>query len=355
MMLKMGLAILLLALIASCGVFKTARGKYAQRHVPPAEGELKGYGKHLASKFGLMSLFAETAYRRTYDINEDSTNSTCVTAQPSYNDSLLPWSILDGKKYSWNRLQISEPTDIEPCFSGGGLFYETYVLEDDKGILLEAVIAYRGTDGLVDDMKTNLAAAVGFEPPQYAIAKSKLIPLVEYLRTISKEIKIYATGHSLGGGLAQQAGYLSKEIDEVFAFNSTPVTNWSSLALAKADEYGIENHYPVIYRVNHGGEGLDPIRYISTNFTSARFNRYDIDIQITKRKAVSGHGIRLITCILAREILDFSEEEHAEHFYGKEFIETHVLKISGEPNDTVSGICKGYFALQAQDQSRTSQ
>ena len=111
----------------------------------------------------------------------------------------------------------------------------------------------------------------------------------------------------------------------------------------------------MIYRVNHGGEGLDPIRYISTNFTSARFNRYDIDLQIAKRKAVSGHGIRLITCILAREILDFPEDEHAEHFYGKEFIETHMLNISGESNVTKSGICEGKFVLQARDQSSTSQ
>ena len=323
---KFAVLIVLVLAIGGCGVLKTARGGYSQRNVEPPEGELKGYGNHLASKFGLMSLFAETVYRRTYDFESSSRISACDDPQSEHFDFLMPWANHRGERYSWKRLYISQPTDIEPCFSGGGLYYETYVLENSQGKPLEAVIAYRGTDGLKNDMRTNFSAAIGIEPPQYATAKKKLIPLLNYLKSISSEIKIYATGHSLGGGLAQQAGYLSNDIVEVFAFNSTPITNWSSLALAKDGEIGIENHYPVIYRVNHGGEALGPVRFISTNLTSARYNRYDIDVQITKRKLASGHGIRLIACALANEILNFDKGKYPEHYYGREFIKKNLLR-----------------------------
>lgn len=40
----------------------------------------------------------------------------------------------------------------------------------------------------------------------------------------NKPLKIIATGHSLGGGLAQFMAYAIPEIDLVYAFNSSPVT-----------------------------------------------------------------------------------------------------------------------------------
>jgi len=323
---KLVLVMGLVLVVGVCGVLKTIRGGYAQRQVKPPKGELKDFGNYLASKFGLMSLFAETVYRRTYDSESSSRISACGDPQSENFNFLMPWANHLGERYSWKRLYIPQPNDIEPCFSGGGLYYETYVLENSQGIYLEAVVAYRGTDGLKNDMKTNFSAAIGFEPPQYAMAKTKLIPLINYLKSKSSGIKIYATGHSLGGGLAQQAGYLSNDIEAVFAFNSTPVTNWSSLALAKDSEIGIQNHYPVIYRINHGGEALGPIRFISTHLTSARYNRYDINIQVAKRKVASGHGIRLIVCALAKEIVDFEEGMYPEHYYGREFIETNLLQ-----------------------------
>ena len=299
------LGIVFVALVTSCGTLKTVRGSWAQKSVKAPEWEMKGYGPQLASKFGLMSLFAETVYRRTYDREMPSTISTCGKEESEDVNFLMPWVVQGGEKFTWNRLLVSEVTEVEPCYSGGGLFYETYVLRDEDETILEAVIAYRGTDGPIEDMKTNLAAAFGREPPQYKDAKVRLQPLVEYLTKASPMINIYAVGHSLGGGLAQQAGYLSSDIAEVFAFNSSPITNWSSLALAKKEEIGIKEHYPVIYRVNHGGEGLGIVRYISSLFTSSRFNRYDVDFQLTEKKAVSGHAMKLISCRLAEEVAAF--------------------------------------------------
>lgn len=337
---SIGIGFCLALLGTSCGTLKTFRGDLAQRHIESPEGELAGYGAELATKFGLMSLFAETVYRRPYDGSKDSRISVCGDAESKDAGFLMPWVIKDNEKFAWSRYYVGKAIDVEPCFSGGGLYYETYVLKNSNDSIIEAVISYRGTDGLYHDMRTNLAAAFGREPAQYAEAKKRLKPLVKHLKGVSPDVNIYAVGHSLGGGLAQQAGYVSSEIEEVFTFNTSPITNWSSLALAKDTDIGIENHYPIIYRLNHGGEGLQPIRYITTLFTSARFNRYDIDIQITERKAVSGHAMRLISCRLAEEINSFPDGVYADHFYGKEFISMFMIDRPVAPGDEKTPVCR---------------
>ena len=115
------------------------------------------------------------------------------------------------------------------------------------------------------------------------------------------------------------------------------------MALAKEKEVGIREHYPVIYRVNHGGEGLGIVRYISSLFTSSRFNRYDVDFQITEKKAVSGHAMKLISCRLADEVAIFGEGVFAEHYYGKEFINKYMIDrpvVEGEKKDPVCRVAK---------------
>ena len=44
--------------------------------------------------------------------------------------------------------------------------------------------------------------------------------------------RIFAVGHSLGGGLAQHAGYTCPRIEKVFAFNSSPLTGYFDVARA---------------------------------------------------------------------------------------------------------------------------
>lgn len=83
---------------------------------------------------------------------------------------------------------------------------------------------------------------------------------------------IHAVGHSLGGGLAQQAGYLSKKIKEVYTFNTSPVTNWTHLRLRGL----VRNGYPIIHRIYNSGEGLSGIRATATAATTARHGLHDI-------------------------------------------------------------------------------
>jgi len=130
--------------------------------------------------------------------------------------------------------------------------------------------------------------------------------------------------------LAQQAGYLSKHVLEVFTFNTSPVTNWSHLRL----EGKIDNAYPIFHRVYHGGEILEKIRFVTTSLTHARFGRHDLGLQLDSRSSFGGHSMQIIACTFA-EILTQPGSHHADHFYPMNYIKNLVL--SGPSSDQVCG------------------
>lgn len=288
----------------------------------------------LAQRFGLMALLSEAVYRRDLS-RADRDKSGCAYLKTGVTpDYGMPVS----NAGRWKRWVPDEPTkdprsdapQTAPaaCLDdASGLYYETYVLEQ-HGQLVEAVIAFRGTENrpgqTFRDWRSNIAAFFGFEPAQYAAARLKIEPLVNALSNVlimrDGITKIYATGHSLGGGLAQQAGYMSKDILEVYTFNTSPITNWSKLRL----DGDVRNAYPIFHRVYHGGEFLEKIRFVSTTATDARFGRHDIGLQLKDRSNVAGHSIQLIACEFARLVRD-SRVDEAPHGYSTEWIANVLL------------------------------
>jgi hypothetical protein len=65
-------------------------------------------------------------------------------------------------------------------------------------------------------------------------------------------------GHSLGGGLAQQAAYASPEIQSVFAFNSSPVTGFFTTEKKWRQQ---NSKHLTIYRIEEEGDILSFIRF----------------------------------------------------------------------------------------------
>ncbi|MDO7844860.1 alpha/beta fold hydrolase [Hymenobacter sp. M29] len=59
--------------------------------------------------------------------------------------------------------------------------------------------------------------------------------------------RIFAVGHSLGGGLAQHAGYTCPRIEKVFAFNSSPLTGYFDLARKERLFHGSRRRTFLIY------------------------------------------------------------------------------------------------------------
>jgi hypothetical protein len=327
--------------LTGCGTLKTlsAHQQYREKgndptaYMPEKDAQLQ----ETAQRYGLMALLSEAVYRRDLDRGvRDTKGCTYLeagadTPAPEYGMPVTR----DGKWIRWMPKQLttastpnSSTIPVDACWDDkSGLYYETYVLER-HGKLVEAVIAFRGTENrpgqTFRDWRSNVAAFFGFEPDQYAAARRHLPTLIKALKeslvNYDGKPRIYATGHSLGGGLAQQAGYMSPDILEVFTFNTTPVTNWSRLAL----DGKVRNAYPIIHRVYHGGEFLENLRFVSTSATKARFGRHDVGVQLDERSLVGGHSIQLMACSFARSIWESGIVE-APHGYSSNWIKTVLL------------------------------
>lgn len=298
------------------------------------------YLSEVSDRFGLMALFALTTYR--YDMTpKDRDDHGCAYLEPDFKgdrDFGMPKHVGVGSDSSrWERWVPAVPRDKEvvPCLNRDGLFYETYVYRDSNRRITEAVIAYRGTENrdgqTITDWTSNFSNFFGFEPKQYAIARSTLEKLTEGLYKESKGIPIYAVGHSLGGGLAQQAGYLSRSITAVYTFNTSPVTNWANLRFG----YLVKQGYPIIYRVHNGGEALGGIRGIATASTAARFGRYDLGVQFGQKELISGHSIDVLACNFAKvlSVTHAKEVTEAKHGYPLSFINKYVLTPEEETDE----------------------
>jgi hypothetical protein len=348
--------IALVLLVSSCGIVKTqyADWTYKGRGNDERTPEFKddAYLYELADRFGLMALFAHVSYRddllkkdreftktgelKYEKIVEANYESACDYLQPDtpLPTHGMPYFLSSDASFStgrWSRWRGSNKIESEPCYNHEGLFYETYVYISANKIQ-EAVIAFRGTENngaqFWHDWRSNLASFFGFEPEQYKIASKNIPKVIRALKETSPDIRIYATGHSLGGGLAQQAGYLSRDIKEVFTFNTSPVTNWTRLAL----DGNVENAYPIIHRIYNGGEVLGGIRSVSTLFTKARYGRHDIGIQVKPKQLIAGHSMTLLSCHLACLIED--SDESARHHFSPNYIRSELM-VEG-------GVCTGY-------------
>jgi hypothetical protein len=126
-----------------------------------------------------------------------------------------------------------------------GLYFEVW---DNRAENL-AVIAFRGTDSK-KDWWSNARFVTQVLPAgwdQYPVVRAQIAAIVQRARQRMPHCRIVTTGHSLGGGLAQQAAYAHSEIKQVFAFDSSPLTGFRSVPeaerLANAKGLHIERVY----------------------------------------------------------------------------------------------------------------
>ena len=310
--LKIIITSIVIIAVTGCGLITTPYARYVKKPAPGHDILPLNQEEHslrLAGDFGAMALFAHVVYRR--DLKQQELSSACdfANGQTSLADDYgMPRNGTSG----WKRLTKNKAGGEKTCVIESGLFFETYVHETEKGKPDLYVIAFRGTENspnqFLNDWSANLSAAFGRTPKQYALAEKYLSDL---LQAIPSDIPIFAVGHSLGGGLAQQSGYRFRRISKVFAFNSTPVTNWTWLRVKGK----IEQDHPVIYRFTHGGEVLEPIRFVTTLLSTTRYRRYDIGVQYHGRNLFSGHSIEVLACTLSALIAGQTERTPEPEYY----------------------------------------
>jgi hypothetical protein len=311
----------------------------------PRTRQVGDYLQQLADRFGALALFAEVVYRR--DLPEAIRDGNGCRYLSGSDSTELVFGMPDGPAGGkWRRWTADSPAARSvACADTSGLYYEIFVHVNPDGVLSEAVVAIRGTENRAGqyllDWGTNVAAALGYEPKQYKISRQAFKQLIPALRAeFAREnapLKISVVGHSLGGGLAQQAGYLFTEVREVVAFNSSPVTNWASLRF----DGEIRNPDPTIYRLYHGGEILEKIRFVSTSLTATRYNRFDISVQFGKRGSFSGHGMQVIACGFADILKAAKPATIFMHNYSQDFVSRCVIgdELSVQP-DAGATVCK---------------
>lgn len=207
----------------------------------------------------------------------------------------------------------------------------------------EAVIAFRGTENStlnesLEDWASNVAAAIGIEPPQFITAQRLIPGLIDGLVLQSPRIRIFATGHSLGGGLAQQAGYISEHILEVYTFDTSPVTNWSFLMLHKA----VRQTDPKIFRVYHWHEGLAYVRNISSRFETRRFGRSDYEFYFQQVSPIAAHEMGILACHLSKIV----QGPEADHYYPREYAEAVISPSYRLPEHYAHPVCPPTVSLR---------
>lgn len=121
------------------------------------------------------------------------------------------------------------------CADGGrscglpGLEYQIWTRGRRGRRCDEAALVFRGTDpSSLSDWTSNLHWVVRLTPieDQYEQVQHNIGTMTKRIRGLcpNADVRIVSVGHSLGGGLAQQAAFVSQDIRHVYAFDPSFVT-----------------------------------------------------------------------------------------------------------------------------------
>ena len=245
---------------------------------------------------------AEAAYGHTVDAETKS--KAALQADPACRD---PERILEAGGWT---LWTDFPSDgLRDKFKKTNLRAEVWSRKNPSAV----AVAFGGTVfSNWKDWLANLRWFIPIHNDEYTAVVTEFGPafVAEYQRLANlpawsylKDATLYATGHSLGGGLAQEFAYslppdaTVPRVAKVYAFDPSPVTGFYS---AEARTRDINKEALQIDRIYERGEVLAYIRSI-TNFVApppasspaVRTIRYNF---VRHQNPVDQHSIRELAC-----------------------------------------------------------
>ena len=150
-------------------------------------------------------------------------DTNCGNADPKITSEERARLELDLLARGWQ--EVKDVQWVPPCEDKVGLFFRVWKLESDAR---RVVVAFRGTWGFKDWLYGNFHWFTRFLPmkDQYSQARIAAQRVFDrFSQEPQKPTRFYATGHSLGGGLAQHVLYTYPDkVIQAFAFPSRSVT-----------------------------------------------------------------------------------------------------------------------------------
>ncbi len=207
-----------------------------------------------------------------------------------------------------------------------GLYLEVWEKKTSPPVI---AVVFRGTTSLKDWI-SNMHWVLRFVPfikDQYIFVSRKVgEEFVNHLANklknesaYSKGVCIVATGHSLGGGLAQHLAYSLplkssngipvQRVSSVFAFNPSPITGWFTL-ICNSKLRTINTKRLKIERIFEHGEILAFIRLLLRYVypPGVREIRYNF---VKSKNPFKSHSMRLMACALIKA----SGQVHPPHLF----------------------------------------
>jgi hypothetical protein len=190
---------------------------------------------------------------------------------PAASNRFAPYAVMSAlSTIGWQ--EVREVAWVPPCEDDVGLFFRVWKLEAAPR---QVVIAFRGTWGFKDWLYGNLHWLTRFLPREDQYARARMATqrvFGHFSETPQKPTQFYATGQSLGGGLAQHVLYsFPNPIDQALAFDPSFVTGFadqppSNQVAACACKSDTLNGEPRIFRVYDAYEILANLRIFHKTF-----------------------------------------------------------------------------------------
>lgn len=276
----------------------------------------------LGDQAAVGARLADYAVMSAYAYVEDKNCGNTAKLDPGVVDAL-------GRKLrasQWERVTAAE--FVPPCEDELGLFYQVWKRETAASV--EVVMAFRGTLDFKDWWYGNLYWFRRFftDNHQYARAREhseKVIRFFESHKTAQKALKFYATGHSLGGGLAQAVLYERPDkFIQAYAFDPSSATAFTSrtdktpFAPCACDAGDPE---PRIYRIYESYEILSNLRIVHKFFFAPDAWVNEVRFNYARGNLVAQHSMARLALTLAEKQSSAPAASYARPWYSAKVAE----------------------------------